>query len=390
MQKIAILIVAAGTGTRAGEGLPKQYRPIAGLPLLAHTLRALQAAAPHAKLRVTIHPDFTNLYHAATAGLPGLAPPVTGGGTRQESVWAGLEALAADAPDIVLIHDGVRPFVSTALVERALAAAALHRAAVPGTAITDAIKLVDATGTICATPPRPQLRAVQTPQAFDFQTILLAHRQAAANGITGLADDSAVAELAGLPVHVFAGDPANVKITHVEDFALAEAKMRATCRDIRTGQGYDVHAFCPGDHVWLGGVRIDHDRSLTGHSDADVLLHAITDAILGAIADGDIGAHFPPSDRQWQGAASAIFLKDAVARVTRLGGFIAHIDATIVCENPKIGPHRDIVRASIAAITGLDISRIAIKATTSERLGFTGRNEGMAVLALATVRLPGE
>ncbi len=239
-----------------------------------------------------------------------------------------------------------------------------------------------------ATPPRARLRAVQTPQAFRFGLILAAHRRAAAAGLTDLTDDAAVAEWAGHKVNVFAGETSNMKITDAQDLALAEARLLGRLADIRTGQGYDVHAFGPGDHIWLGGLKIPHERGLMGHSDADVLLHAITDALLGALAEGDIGSHFPPSDPQWRGAPSKIFLEAAAAKVRARGGVVAHLDATIVCEAPKIGPHRDAIRESIAKIAGISPDRVALKATTSEGLGFTGRNEGIAALALATIRLP--
>jgi len=319
-----------------------------------------------------------------------LLSPVYGGDTRQDSVRAGLEALAAlkDPAPLVLIQDGARPFASPQLIARAASAAAKHGAAVPGVLVTDTIKEVDATGRIHATPPREKLRAVQTPQAFRFDLILAAHRKAAAAGQLALTDDAAIAEWAGHPVHIFEGEIGNMKVTSAEDLITAEARLLHECPDIRTGQGYDVHAFGPGDHVWLGGLKVAHDHGLVGHSDADVLSHAITDALFGALGDGDIGSHFPPSDPQWKGAASSIFLAAAVAAVREKGGLIAHIDATIVCESPKIGPHRDAIRKSLAAIAGLPIDRIAVKATTSERLGFTGRQEGMAAIAIATVRLP--
>ena len=239
--------------------------------------------------------------------------------------------------------------------------------------------------------PRPRhgqrLRAVQTPQAFRFDLILAAHR-AAALGASDLTDDAAVAEWAGHRVHVFAGEDSNMKVTTTKDLFAAEARLLRDLADIRTGQGYDVHAFGPGGHVWLGGVKIEHDHGLVGHSDADVLSHAITDALLGALADGDIGSHFPPSDPQWRGAASRIFLAAAAAKVRSRGGVIAHIDATVVCERPKLGPHRDAIRKSIAEIVEIPLDRVAVKATTSERLGFTGREEGIASLAIATIRLP--
>ena len=392
---MAILVVAAGRGSRAGLGLPKQYRDIAGRPLLAHTLSALLTAAPDAQLLTVINPDDADLYAQAVTHLPAAAlarmhPPAHGGATRQDSVRLGLEALARQAPhpQIVLIHDGARPFSSEALIARAHAAALAHGAAVPGLALIDTIKEVDGQGKIIATPPRAALRTVQTPQAFRFDLILAAHRKAAQEGQSGLTDDAAIAEWAGYGVHIFEGERENMKITNAEDIGLAEAKLIGSLQDIRTGQGFDVHAFGPGNHLWLGGYKIAHDHGLLGHSDADVLSHAITDAILGAIADGDIGSHFPPSDPKWRGAASSIFLGAATQRLRDRGGIIVHIDATVICERPKIGPHRDAIRASLAAITGIAIDRIAIKATTSEHLGFTGREEGMAAMAIATVRLP--
>jgi 2-C-methyl-D-erythritol 4-phosphate cytidylyltransferase / 2-C-methyl-D-erythritol 2,4-cyclodiphosphate synthase len=301
---------------------------------------------------------------------------------------ASLEALAADAPHIVLIHDAARPFPTRALVSRAIEAARKRGTAAPGTPLTDTVKQVDAGGRVLATPPRAALRAVQTPQAFNFPLILDAHRRAAAAGVVDLTDDVAVAEWSGAAAHVFEGDPGNIKVTTMEDFRAAEARLAGLAGETRVGQGFDVHAFAPGDHVWLCGIRVPHDQSLAGHSDADVVLHALADAIYGALADGDIGSHFPPSDPRWKGAASRIFLAHAAERVRARGGALVHLDATIVCEAPKIGPHRDAMRARIAEIVGLDIGRVAVKATTSERLGFTGRGEGIACLAVATVRLP--
>ncbi|MGA3303259.1 MAG: bifunctional 2-C-methyl-D-erythritol 4-phosphate cytidylyltransferase/2-C-methyl-D-erythritol 2,4-cyclodiphosphate synthase [Methylovirgula sp.] len=394
-REMAILVVAAGRGSRAGPGIPKQYREIAGYPLLKHTLSALLKAAPKSRIITVIHPDDGDFYaravaHFSSADRERLYPSAPGGETRQDSVRLGLEALARvpSPPEVVLIHDGARPFPTPSLIARATEAALTHGAAVPGLALVDTVKEVDATGRIVATPQRTSLRTVQTPQAFRFALILDAHRRAAKDGVTGLTDDAAIAEWAGHKVHVFEGEPENMKITSADDIALAESKMLGTLQDIRMGQGFDVHAFGPGDHVWLGGVKIPHDQALLGHSDADVLSHAITDAILGAIADGDIGSHFPPSDPQWRGAASSIFLAAAAKHVRERGGMIAHIDATLICERPKIGPHRDAIRASLAKIVGMPIERIAIKATTSEHLGFTGRDEGMAAMAVVTVRLP--
>jgi len=391
-----ILVVAAGRGSRAGAGLPKQYRRLAGRPLLGHSLSGLLRAAPDARILPVIHADDLDLYRESLLGIETelasrIKDPVFGGATRQASVRAGLEALCADAafkPEFILIQDGARLFASQALIARALAAAKTHGAAIPGIAVTDTIKEVDDDEGVLATPARARLRAVQTPQAFRFDLILAAHRKAAAAGEFELTDDGAIAEWAGCRVHVFEGEAGNMKVTSAEDLAVAEARLIRDLQDVRTGQGYDVHAFGPGDHVWLGGLRIPHDHGLVGHSDADVLSHAITDALLGALAEGDIGSHFPPSDPQWRGAASKIFLAAAAEKVRARGGMIAHVDATLICERPKIGPHRDAIRASIANIIGCPLDRVALKATTTERLGFTGREEGMASLAIATVRLP--
>jgi 2-C-methyl-D-erythritol 4-phosphate cytidylyltransferase/2-C-methyl-D-erythritol 2,4-cyclodiphosphate synthase len=393
--ELAILVVAAGRGSRAGPGIPKQYRELAGQPLLTHTLAALLKAAPKARLITVIHKDDQDFYAQAVMHLPAtelarLHDPTEGGETRQDSVRLGLEALARQrpVPEIVLIHDGARPFSSAELITRAQTAASEHGAAVPGLALTDTVKEVDGDGCVIATPQRAMLRTVQTPQAFRFDLILAAHRKAIEAGQSGLTDDAAIAEWAGHGVHIFEGERENMKITSAEDIGLAEAKLVGSLLDVRMGQGFDVHAFGPGDHVWLGGCKIAHDHGLIGHSDADVLSHAITDAIFGAIADGDIGSHFPPSDPQWRGAASSIFLQEAMKRLRARGGILAHLDATLICERPKIGPHRDAIRDSLAALTGVSIERIAIKATTSEQLGFTGREEGMAAMAIATVRLP--
>jgi 2-C-methyl-D-erythritol 4-phosphate cytidylyltransferase/2-C-methyl-D-erythritol 2,4-cyclodiphosphate synthase len=266
--------------------------------------------------------------------------------------------------------------------------AALHGACVPALPVADALKTVDPAGTLTGVIDRTSARIVQTPQIFSLGLIYDAHLRAEAAGLADFPDDAAVAAWAGHPVSTFAGDPGNVKLTTKEDFALAEARLLSELSDIRMGAGFDVHAFGPGDHVVLGGVPIPNGQGLAGHSDADVLLHALTDAILGALADGDIGSHFPPSDPQWRGAPSRIFLEHAMKLVRARGGMVAHLDATVICEAPKIGPHREALRRSIAGITGLDIGRVAVKATTTEKLGFTGRGEGIAVQATATIRLP--
>jgi len=392
-QTVALVVVAAGRGTRLGAERPKQYLPCAGRPLLAHTLEALAAAWRFSAVTVAIHADDRALYdealaHLSPAARAAIGPPAIGGATRQQSVHAGLEALASAKPDLVLIHDAARPFPSPGLVARAVEAAEAHGAAAPGTPLSDTVKQVDAEGKVLATPARAGLRAVQTPQTFRFPLILEAHERAAAQGVADLTDDVAVAEWAGAPAFVFDGDPANLKVTTMQDFRAAEARLAGAAAETRVGQGFDVHAFAPGDHVWLCGIRIPHAQALSGHSDADVALHALVDAIYGALADGDIGAHFPPTDPQWKGAPSHVFLAHAAERVRARLGFIVHLDATLICEAPKIGPHRDAMRARIAEIAGIDVGRVAVKATTSEKMGFTGRGEGLVAMATATIRLP--
>jgi 2-C-methyl-D-erythritol 4-phosphate cytidylyltransferase/2-C-methyl-D-erythritol 2,4-cyclodiphosphate synthase len=391
--KVSLIVVAAGRGARLGGDEPKQYRLCAGRPLLCHTLEALAAAHHFSVTTVVIHPDDRARYEAAIAALSpacaaSLGPPALGGATRQASVLAGLEAQASAAPDLVLIHDGARAFPSPALIARAIAAAERCGAAAPGTPLNDTVKEIDEAGFVVATPSRAALRTVQTPQSFGFDLIFAAHRRAAAAEVDGLTDDSAIAEWAGVKPYLFEGDPDNMKVTAMRDLAEAEKRLINEASDIRVGQGFDVHAFVEGDHVWLGGVKIPHGQALSGHSDADVALHAITDALLGAIGDGDIGAHFPPSDPKWKGADSKVFLEDAMRRVRARGGIVANIDATLICEAPKIGPYREAMRARIGEIAGLEADRVAVKATTSERLGFTGRREGIACMASATVRLP--
>jgi 2-C-methyl-D-erythritol 4-phosphate cytidylyltransferase/2-C-methyl-D-erythritol 2,4-cyclodiphosphate synthase len=384
---VAAVVVAAGRGIRAGGSLPKQYRQLAGQPMIRSSLSLFSWHGQIAAVQAVIHPDDRAHYDAAAAGLR-LLPPVAGGATRQASVRAGLEALSDRAPDLVLVHDAARPYCSTELVSRAILAATESGAAIPAMELTDTIKQVDASGLVAGTLDRNRLRAVQTPQAFGFAPLLEAHRRAAKDGREDFTDDAALAEWAGLKVAVFAGEAANVKLTTDEDFVRAEARRIASLPDLRTGTGFDVHAFGEGDHVMLGGVRIAHERGLAGHSDADVALHALVDAILGALADGDIGQHFPPSDPRWRGAPSDQFLKFAVERVNKRGGRIVHLDLTIVCETPRIGPHREAMRTRIAEIAETALERVAVKATTSERLGFTGRGEGIAAMATATVRLP--
>lgn len=390
--RVAFILVAAGRGSRAGEGLPKQYRPLGGRAVLTRTIEAASACAA-GRIVVVIHPDDEALYRDAAEGLSEnarakLAPPAFGGATRQASVRAGVEALAGQGIEIVLAHDAARPFLTAELAARVIEAARRIGGAVPGLPVTDTVKEIDGSARVLNTPERARLRAVQTPQGFQYALLAQAHASAKAAGREDFTDDAAVVEWAGGPIEIVQGDRDNVKITEASDFAAAQTRLLAERPDIRVGQGYDVHAFGAGDHVWLGGVKIVHGQGLVGHSDADVGLHALCDAIFGALGDGDIGSHFPPSDMRWKGAASDQFLAFAVERVAARGGMIAHLDLTLVCETPKIGPHREAMRARIAEIAGVSLDRVGVKATTSERLGFTGRGEGIAALAAATVRLP--
>jgi 2-C-methyl-D-erythritol 4-phosphate cytidylyltransferase / 2-C-methyl-D-erythritol 2,4-cyclodiphosphate synthase len=387
MVQVAAVVVAAGQGVRAGGGLPKQFQRTGGETLLRLSLMSFLKAPNVALVQTVVRPEDADHVRAETAGLD-ILPPVSGGATRQASVRAGLEALLPRKPDIVLVHDAARPFASADLIARAIAAAEKTGAAIPGLPVTDTVKRVDKAGNVEDTLDRALLRTVQTPQAFAFAPLLDAHRRAVTEGRDDFTDDAALAEWAGMKVSVFPGEAGNIKFTTAEDFVRAEALQAAALGDVRTGSGLDVHAFAPGDHVTLGGIRIPHSQALTGHSDADVALHALTDAILGALADGDIGAHFPPSDPQWRGASSDRFFIFAVDRVRARRGRVSHLDLTIVCEAPRIGEHRDRMRANIAKLAGIDIDRVAVKATTSEKLGFTGRGEGIVAYATATVRLP--
>ncbi len=389
---IAALVVAAGRGTRVGGNTPKQYRAIAGRSVLAHALARLAAVEDLVRLVTVIHPEDEAAYRAA-ARESGVAPSrlgsVPGGASRQASVKLGLEALAAEgfpSDGLVLIHDAARPFLGEAVILRAILAAMRHGAAVPVLGVPDTLAVVDAGGKITGHHDRQAARLVQTPQAFRFATILAAHREAVAGNRADFTDDASVAAAYGIEIGSFAGDPDLFKITEEADLARAERFLAGgSGGDIRAGIGYDVHAFTSGDHVWLGGVSIAHDHALLGHSDADPVLHALTDALLGTIGDGDIGQHFPPSDETWRGAASHLFLADAARRVQEKGGRIVSVDCTIVCEAPKIGPHRLAIQARIGNVLRLSPDRVGVKATTSERLGFTGRKEGIAVIAIASV-----
>jgi 2-C-methyl-D-erythritol 4-phosphate cytidylyltransferase/2-C-methyl-D-erythritol 2,4-cyclodiphosphate synthase len=384
----AALIVAAGRGTRAAGQVPKQYAPLAAEPVLAHTLRAfLDHPAVTLALVAIAEADRTLYEQAVAPAHPKLAAPALGGETRQRSVLNGLRALLPHAPVHVLIHDAARPFVARGVIDRVLAGLERAPGAIAAVPLADTLKRADAGGLIAATLPRAGLWRAQTPQGFRFADILRAHEAAAAAGRADLTDDAAVAEWAGIPVQLVDGSEANVKLTTAEDLAMAACALAPAFGEVRTGQGFDVHRFAEGDHVWLCGVRIAHNHALEGHSDADVALHALTDALLGAIGDGDIGQHFPDSDPRWRGAASHLFLADAARRVRARGGAVTNVDVTILCEAPRIGPHREAMRARVAEVLGIEVSRVAVKATTTEGLGFTGRREGIAALATATVVL---
>ena len=387
--KIAALIVAAGRGVRAERPGPKQYAPLAGKSVLMRTIEAFTGHPLIDAVLVVIHRDDEALYRQAACGHEKLLPPVYGSETRQASVLAGLERLAQSqpVPDKVLIHDGVRLFVSPNLIAAVCSAIEPDAGAIPVLAVSETVKRTEAEQ-IVETVPRPGLHLAQTPQGFAFAAILDAHRAAAATQ-TDLTDDAAVAARAGLTVRAVAGDRHNIKLTSPDDFRYAEA-MAAQSMETWTGQGFDVHALVPGDHVMLCGVKIPHTRGLKGHSDADAALHALTDALYGALGDGDIGHHFPPSDPKWRGADSALFLREAVARLKARGGRINNLDVTVICEAPKVGPHREAMRQAIATIAGIEPRRVSVKGTTSERLGFAGRGEGVAALATATIQLPAQ
>lgn len=392
MAACVTLIVGAGQGVRLGGAVPKQYQRLAGEPVLRRTMRAFLDHPLVDAVRPVINPEHRALFDEATLGLA-ILEPVAGGATRQDSVRLGLESLAGLRPDRVLIHDAARPFVDGDVIARVVAALARAPGAIPALPVSDTLKRArssagdagdNVAGLIDATVSRDRLWRAQTPQGFHFAAILDAHRRCAGAELT---DDAAVAENAGLAVALVPGNEDNVKLTTPEDWRRAERRLGSG--DVRTGLGFDVHRFGPGDHVMLCGVRIPFEASLEGHSDADVGLHALTDAILGAIAAGDIGAHFPPSDPQWRGAPSDIFLRRAGDLVAAAGGRIINVDVTLICERPRVGPHRRAMVERIAGILGLAPERVAVKATTTERLGFTGRGEGIAAQAIATVSLPG-
>lgn len=375
--KIAALIVAAGRGTRAGPGAPKQWRALAGRRVIDWTLARFQAAPRVDRIMLTLHPD-----DIATFAPPPGIKVTAGGASRAASVRCGLEALAADPPDLVLIHDVARPSLPQAVIDRVITALDTSPGAAPALPVTDAL-WHGADGQVTGTRDRAGLYRAQTPQGFHFAAILAAHRTHAGDA----ADDVEIARAAGLEIAIVPGHEDNLKITHAEDFARAE-RILGGQMDIRLGHGYDVHRFGPGDHVMLCGVAVPHDRGLQGHSDADVGLHALSDAIYGALAMGDIGRHFPPSDPQWKGTESHVFLRHA-ADLARTQGFtLSNVDCTLVCERPKVGPHAAAMQARMADILGIDAAHVSVKATTSERLGFTGREEGIAAIATATLVKP--
>ncbi|WP_373236073.1 bifunctional 2-C-methyl-D-erythritol 4-phosphate cytidylyltransferase/2-C-methyl-D-erythritol 2,4-cyclodiphosphate synthase [Cohaesibacter celericrescens] len=403
----AAIIVAAGSGVRArrtSDAVAKQYVPLAGKAVLCRTIETFLTSDAIDLIVTVIAQEDLDLYKNAVAPLlqgklaeqaqKKLRTSVRGGTTRQASVLCGLRALEKDSIDTVLVHDAARPFISHAILDRCRIALHSHKACLVAVPVTDTIKQATPEGRIQKTIDRSSLWAAQTPQAFAYDFIYDAHTRAAQQCAETFTDDAAVAEWAGAEVHIVEGDPTNIKLTNREDLDMADARLNSLqgstspLTDVRMGTGYDVHAFDAGDAVIIGGIQIPHDKKLKGHSDADVGLHAITDAILGAIADGDIGTHFPPSDPQWKGAASDLFLKDAVRRVRERNGKISNIDLTLICEAPKIGPHRPAMRQAIADICEISINRVSVKATTSERLGFTGRKEGIAAMASTCIQLP--
>ena len=382
MTHCVALIVSAGRGRRIGGDVPKQYRELAGVPILRRTLNAVLNHPSVDAARVVIHPDDEDLYHTATVGLD-ILPPVFGGAERQDSVRLGLESLADLSPKLVLIHDSVRPFADPTVFDRVIDAISTTNGVIPAVPVADTLKRAEK-NRITDTVVRADLWRAQTPQGFPFAKILAAHRSAKGQTLT---DDAMVAEAAGLAVNIVPGAEANVKITTEEDLMRAEQSLGTTSGETRIGIGYDVHKFTDGDHVTICGVDIPHSHSLEGHSDADVGLHAMTDAILGAVGAGDIGTYFPPNDPQWKGAASDIFLRHAVEKVRDMGGALQNLDITIICEAPKIVPNREAMTKRVAEITGLSSDRINIKGKTTEKLGFTGRREGIAAEAVASVRL---
>jgi len=389
---VAVIIVAAGRGTRAtatGEGeIPKQYKLLRGVPLIKHTINRFLKVDAVTWVLPVIHRADTHLFEGLGIDHERLIAPVSGGETRQLSVLAGLETLSEKAPDYVLIHDAARPFVSPKVIEGVVAGLGTAEAVLPVTLVTDTIKRSVDGRTVGGTEDRTQLFAAQTPQGFHYDAILKAHRRAAEIS-DGFTDDAAIAEWAHIPVALSDGDPDNIKITTPADFVRAETILDGVePMETRVGSGVDTHQFEPGDAVILGGITIPHSAKLKGHSDADTALHVLTDALLGALAEGDIGTHFPPSEPKWKGEPSSTFIRFAADRVAQRGGRIVHLDLTIMCEAPKIGPHVAKMRQSVASLCGIDEGRVSVKATTSEKMGFVGRGEGLMTMATATIELP--
>lgn len=382
-KSIAVLIVAAGRGTRLGGDLPKQYRTLGRHSVLHHTIEQFLNHDAIEWVQTVIHPDDRPLYDQSTNNFA-ILPPVLGGATRQASVFAGLQALSIHKPDVVLIHDAARPFIYGEVISRILATISQGQGVIAALKVADTIKRAGQEDISLDTVDRTALWRAQTPQGFMFDDIFTAHQEAVGLSLT---DDAAVMEQAGHKVSLVEGHEDMFKITTQQDLERAQ-KMMSGAMEYRSGTGFDVHAFTEGDHVTLCGVQIAHSHRLSGHSDADVALHALTDAILGAIAQGDIGSHFPPSDMQWKGASSDRFLRKACDLLKEQGGRLMNVDLTIICESPKIGPHRDAMRQAIADITGIDLSRVSVKGTTTEKLGFTGRKEGIAAQATCSVALP--
>jgi 2-C-methyl-D-erythritol 4-phosphate cytidylyltransferase/2-C-methyl-D-erythritol 2,4-cyclodiphosphate synthase len=386
---IAVLIVAAGKGARFGTEIPKQYQALLGTSILKYNINKIIQHIDIKNIFISINEEHKALYQDAVAGLP-LPAPIPGGASRQETVRKGLEAMAASGvkPDYVLIHDAARPGVTPALVAAVCDALQTAKAVAPALPVVDTLRRRQADGRT-KTESREELYSIQTPQGFHFDAILELHRRYASQSVT---DDAALCELDGIPVTLIDGDRDNFKITQAGDLARMEQVFALRCGDIRTGSGYDVHRLIDPPHalrkLMICGIAVPHDKVLEGHSDADVGLHAITDALLGTICDGDIGMHFSPGDARWKDADSADFLRHAAGLLAARGGFIAHIDLTLICEAPKMGPHREKMRARVAGILNLPVSRISLKATTTEGLGFTGRGEGIAAQATVTARLP--
>lgn len=392
--KVAVVIVAAGRGERAGQSVegPKQFRKIGGRAVIHRAVEAFAGHPAIGAIVVAIHPDDTELFSASGEYSRDFTT-VPGGATRQESTRLALNALVDQNPGIVLIHDGVRPFIDAALIDRVIAAVDAGRGALPALPVSDTLKRAGSDGMVLGTVSRAGLYAAQTPQGFPFGPVMAAHETAHAAGRDDFTDDAAIAEWAGLPVRVVPGSPDNVKLTWAKDILMADQRLSGGVGkfpDVRTGNGYDVHSFEPGDHVTLCGVAIPHTKKLNGHSDADVGLHALTDALLATCGAGDIGTHFPPSDPQWKGAASHLFVEHAAGIVRSRGGRIANADVTLICEAPRVGPHREAMTEVLSKMLGIARDRVSIKATTNEKLGFVGREEGIAAIATASVIYPGE